>query len=320
MDALAQPGHGLAGAPRVDNQYVRLPGRGSWALAAAVVVAAALVWVIWGITSSRDPVGAATVYAGIIAAVALAVTLLTLLGGWWKGPQEPERADHQLGAGLDGRLRHAAGRTGDALPGAASVAVPVVVGAIPQEPRGFQLRASLLAQLDTPSEGSRVSVVRAVTGQRGIGKTQLAAAFARARIADRWRLVAWVNAETVAGIGAGLTAVATALSLNKEGRDAGQMVRSWLEADGARCVVIFDNVTDPGGLRPYIPAAGDARVIVTTTDQSVVNLGPVVLIDVYTEAEALAFLAEQTRMSDRDGARQLAVETGFLPLALVSRA
>ena len=40
----------------------------------------------------------------------------------------------------------------------------------------------------------------------------------------------------------------------------------------------------------------------------------------FTEQEALSFLAQRTGRSDDDGARELAVELGFLPLALAQAA
>jgi tetratricopeptide (TPR) repeat protein len=198
--------------------------------------------------------------------------------------------------------------------------MPVVVGEIPQQPVAFQPRAGLLAGLEDEAPEARVVVVRALTGMRGVGKTHLAAAYARARLAERWRLVAWINAEERAGVLAGLSEVAAALGLQAgDGEAAGRVVRRWLETGGDRCLLVFDNAADPALLRTFIPAAGAARVIITSNEQSMGDLGADVPVEVFTPEEALAFLAERTGSADVD-ARLVAEELGYLPLALAQAA
>jgi hypothetical protein len=70
----------------------------------------------------------------------------------------------------------------------------VVVGEVPQEPSAFQDRGELLGALTNAEAGGGVKVVYAVTGLRGVGKSQLAAACARRRLAEGWRVVAWLDA------------------------------------------------------------------------------------------------------------------------------
>ena len=193
----------------------------------------------------------------------------------------------------------------------------VVVGDIPALRPGSQPRPALLAQLNRASP--RPLVV--LTGTSGAGKTQLAAACARARLAEHWRLIAWVNARDSETLLMGLAAVAEAVGLSVGGSqpgtaDAGQAVRHWLEADGSRCLLVFDGVEDPGLLRPFVPAAGAARVLVTVAWEPMAELGTVVPVDVFSAEEALALLDGRTGLADEAGASAVASELGHLPLVL----
>src|ERR1700729_1346033 len=144
----------------------------------------------------------------------------------------------------------------------------VVVGDIPAEPPGFLPRADLLAELDRPD--TRVSLIHATAGLHGLGTTQLAAAYARAKLEAGWRLVAWVNAADTGSLLAGLAAVADATGLTDDDSgqgiaDAAATVRDWLETDGDRCLLVFDDVPDPEALQEFVPAHGSARVLITGT-------------------------------------------------------
>ena len=189
------------------------------------------------------------------------------------------------------------------------------MGAVLQQPLGFQPRPRLLARLNWAGRG-----VSVLTGWQGMGKTQVAAAYARAKQAAGWRLVAWVNAGNTASLLGGLAAVADAAGLSdgfgQDTADPGQAVRRWLEADGDRCLLVFDDAEDPDILRPFIPASGEAGVLITSTRRSVASLGTSVPVEAFSADEALALLSGRTGLTDEKGAAALAGELENLPVAL----
>jgi len=194
----------------------------------------------------------------------------------------------------------------------------VTVGNIPAPRPGLQPRPALLTRLNQASQGPPAAVL---TGPWGAGKTELAATYARARLASGWRLIAWINAQDSQSLLAGLAAVAEATGLcaadsSSGAAEAGRLVRHWLEADGSRCLLVFDGAQDAALLRPFVPAQGPARVLITVGREPVAELGPGIPVDVFSAEEALAVLDGRTGLADETGAAAVAAELAHLPLAL----
>jgi hypothetical protein len=199
----------------------------------------------------------------------------------------------------------------------------VVVGDLLREPAAFQDRPEILGTLMHPEPDPGTGVVFAVTGPRGAGKSQLAAACARRRLDAWWRVVAWLNAEDREQLLGGFAELATALGLSDGPDDSATsatLVRRWLQADGTRCLLVLDNATNADLIRPFLPAAGQAHVIITSSHPTITSLGIPIPVEAFTPDQATAYLTERTGRGDHPGVGEVGEELGYLPLALAQAA
>jgi tetratricopeptide (TPR) repeat protein len=199
----------------------------------------------------------------------------------------------------------------------------VVVGAIPHAAAALQLREGHLAQLRGLAERERTAVICPLMGGRGVGKTQLAAAYARQCITHGWRAVVWVNAETEDSLIEGLAALADEVGLAASETTAVAGARSalrWLSRQSEHCLVVYDNAVDPDLVSAWSPSIGRVQVVVTTVRTGFDAFGDLVEVDVFTEDEASQYLQDRTGLNDPEGAVELANELGRLPLALAQAA
>jgi tetratricopeptide (TPR) repeat protein len=302
-----------------------------WCVAIAGSLAAfGGAWYVCQYSAGLDP-GTSWAIAGAILGVALAVL------GWWaaREPGGPSRAGGPAQGTVVSIGRHAdlsravitisRGQDDEGSPGVPpgrGTVQGAVAGDIPGLPPAFQPRGAVLALLAERQGGPGICAIYSVTGMRGVGKSQVAAACARQRIAEKWRLVAWVNADSTETVldGLSLAGAAAGIPPGDDHASTARMLRHWLEADGQRCLIVFDNAADADLLRPYLPAAGQASIVITSTSRSVAGLGASVPVGMFTSGEALAYLGQRTGLEDDDGAAGIADELGYLPLALAQAA
>ena len=166
-----------------------------------------------------------------------------------------------------------------------------------------------------------------LTGMRGSGKTQLAAAVAAKCEEEGWSIVAWINAASRKELVADLYEFALRTGINAP-KDVPPetIIRRFLDqlrsADAADRLFVFDNVENLDDLRDLIPEGSGVRVIITTTrhlDWNSLGWSPMV-VGVFDREQSITLLCQLTGDAHRDAANQIAEVLGDLPVAVVQAA
>jgi hypothetical protein len=174
--------------------------------------------------------------------------------------------------------------------GAAVFNVPVMT-------RTFVGRERELEQLAAGLSGDgavAVTQVDAIHGLGGVGKTQLAARYARLHRGD-YDVVWWLHAEQPATLHADLAALAVSLGLvdaDVEEHVAVGAALDWLERN-RRWLLVFDNAPVPAAIAELVPEGEGGHVLITSrthADWRALGARPIAL-DVWERAESLAFYA-----------------------------
>jgi tetratricopeptide (TPR) repeat protein len=200
----------------------------------------------------------------------------------------------------------------------------IVFGDIPEEPAAFVDRSGAAELAKVFASGGGVASISALTGERGTGKTQLAAQYAREAAKGRVQLVAWITATDQGRLISELAKLAGRLGIagpgGEEERSATRVREHLASRDTPAAVLVLDNAEHPDTVRPWLPATGNTRVLITSTNHAFDNIGTNVSVGLYDEQEATHFLQQRTGLTDPAGARTVAEELGRLPLALAQAA
>ncbi|WP_078886379.1 tetratricopeptide repeat protein [Streptomyces sp. MUSC 125] len=208
---------------------------------------------------------------------------------------------------------------------------PCQVGVIPGRAGCFQDRAEVARLRQALSGGGTAVVGQVLAGMGGVGKTQLAADYARhAQETGVVDVLVWISAGNAVAVAWGYAQAAVEV-LGADPADqqaAARAFHAWLEpkagAEPCRWLVVLDDVADPADLRGWWPPASPHGQTLATTrrrDAALTDGGrQLIEVGVFTEAESLAYLTATLAAHDRqESAGQLATlaaDLGHLPLAL----
>ena len=209
----------------------------------------------------------------------------------------------------------------------------VRVGAVPRAADSFQDREVAARLREAAEQDGTVVLTQVLAGMGGVGKTQLAAAYARQAWRDGAGLLVWVNAASRDAVVAAYADATLALGLpgadQEDPERSAQAFLAWAETTTS-CwwLVVLDDVRLPGDLNGLWPLAAESaaggQVLVTTRLREAALAGAgrrTVEISVFTVQEARAYL--HSVLGDRapeDKVDAVAAALGMLPLALAQAA
>lgn len=191
---------------------------------------------------------------------------------------------------------------------------PPVRGFLGREDEIDQIERSLHEQNKHGHDPAAVGV----HGIAGVGKTQLALAFADEH-QEKYRLGWWVSAETPLDIIAGLSRLSVRLGATDDWSPA-ELLHFLAEKLRTQepWLIIFDNAGVPAEIEPFIPPAGSGQghILFTSRNPSWRLLAEPVAVDVLDIADATHLLCDRSDDTDHAAAEALVRELGQLPLAV----
>ena len=209
----------------------------------------------------------------------------------------------------------------------------VPVGAVPRTAGSFQDREVAAGLREAAEQDGTVVLTQVLAGMGGVGKTQLAAAYARQAWSEGVGLRVWVNASSRDAIVAAYAEAADRLGLTRADREdpeqSAQAFLAWAETvTGQWWLIVLDDVQRAGDLTGLWPPAAESaaagQVLVTTRLREAALAGTgrrTVEVPVFTPQEARSYL--EAKLGDKapeEQADALAGALGMLPLALAQAA
>ncbi|MFE5911900.1 tetratricopeptide repeat protein [Streptomyces wedmorensis] len=229
---------------------------------------------------------------------------------------------------------------------------PMLIGVVPARAGYYQHRPLAGELAEALEDGGATGRCQVITGTGGVGKTQLAAEYARAALPSTdtlpnasderdlsWHgpesrtveLLLWVNGPSAQAVTDAYVTAANAVipggvpELNAS--EAAQKFLAWLATTDRRWLIVLDDVTAPGtlaGLWP--PEVAGGRVLITTRSRDAAwntDSRSLWQVGMFTPDQSAAYLRRALIRLERPGRNDsdaevaaLAAELGHLPLAL----